>query len=137
MVSYISKRASVVGALSLAFSAFADQGPPSRSEHQVGIGDTIESIARKYTGHEKHTDIIRQLNPHLKEVGLQIGDYLFVPEEPVAKEQNGEGGVAERLPPSPQKRNDEIRTIPGVKYGLAHVYRPGGFKIVSAPVDKE
>ena len=127
----------VMCALSMTLAAHAGGGAPSNTEHQVGIGDSVESIAKKYTGSEKHIDVIYQLNPHLTEVGLQIGDYLFVPDEQLTEEQTPESHEATNLPPSPLLSESETRVIPGVKYGLAHVYRPGGFKIVSAPVDKE
>jgi hypothetical protein len=137
MVSYIFNGLCAVVALSLALGAYAGGGAPSNTEHQVGLGDSIESIARKYAGHEKYADVIRELNPHLNEVGLQIGDYLFVPDQPLGGKQNLEPQREGMLPPNPLKRGGEIKVIPGIKYGLAHVYRPGGFKVVLAPVNKE
>lgn len=126
----------VSGSLCLVLNANAGGGVPSDADHQVGIGDTIESIAKKYAGDKKHAHVIREMNPHLDKVGLQIGDYLFVPDQPLTEKADVSRRELERLPPNPLKQDGVIKIIPGVKYGLAHVYRPGGFKVVSAPVDR-
>lgn len=137
MVSYIFK--GLVSVLVFATSTLvcAGGGPPSDTEHQIGVGDTLESIAKKYAGDEKHVDVIRDMNPHLDEVGLQVGDYLYVPDDPLSVPKEVNTARRDRLPPSPIRTPRKTKVIPGVKFGLAHVYRPGGFKIVPAPVDKD
>lgn len=137
MISYIFRALTLVAFLLPTAFSMAGGGPPSDTEHQVGIGDTIESIAKRYAGNEKHTNVIREMNPHLDEVGLQVGDYLFVPDQPLEQKKRVTNTNSQRLPPSPTQKNNTIKVIPGVKYGLAHVYREDGFKVVSAPVDKE
>ena len=136
MISYNFKIFTLIALLLPTVFVMAGSPLPSDTEHQVGIGDTIELIAKRYAGDEKHIDIIRAMNPHIDEVGLQIGDYLFVPDEPLDQKQGADTNN-QSLPPSPIQKNNIIKIIPGVKYGLAHVYHKGGFNIVSAPVDQE
>jgi hypothetical protein len=132
MISYISRLAVAVVLASGALMAQADGGLPSETQHQVGVGDTLVSIANRYT--DGDVDVIVSMNPYLKEVPLQVGDYLFVPDPP--RNQTTKS-TPTALPPNPQHTSRSLRTVPGVQNGLAHIDMQGEFVIVPAPVDKE
>lgn len=122
-----------VGLLVLAASdALADGGLPSSRTHQVGMGDTLASIAQKYTGDNAEEERIIEMNPHLRKTDLQIGDVLFVPDIDAHRREPRD---EIKLPPPPSiQPAHELIFIEGRKTGLAQISIQGKFTIVPAPV---
>jgi LysM domain len=136
MVSYIFRVVQIVVLASISMRLIADGMPATNTVHQVTIGDTLKSIALKYTGSENNIGLIRELNPHLAEVGLQIGDVLYVPDANPSSNRKPPKAITQ-LPPTPLVKNTEVKLIPGFKYGLAQVFQNGKFMLVPTPVDRE
>lgn len=133
--TYLFKTPATIGLLVLAASdALADGGLPSARTHQVGMGDTLASIAQRYTGDNAGEERIIEMNPHLLKTDLQIGDVLFVPDNDApGREPRDEI----ELPPPPSiQPAHELIFIKGRKTGLAQISIQGKFAIVPAPVEE-